>query len=61
VLTAIAAALAYDAAEDPGAVALQARLAAGGLDAVLAEVCGLPPEGEAAGMIRAARERLQAA
>jgi mannitol-1-phosphate 5-dehydrogenase len=61
VLAAIAAALAYDAPEDPGAVTLQARLAGEGLDAVLAEVCGLPPDGEAAGMIRAARERLQAA
>lgn len=61
VLTALAAALAYDEPADPAAVALQARLAAEGLDAVLAGVCGMPAGSDAAGMVCAACERLQAA
>ena len=40
----IAGALAFDESSDPHALELQARIRAGGLDAVLREVCALGPE-----------------
>lgn len=56
---AIAAAITYDNAEDPSATRLQALLATEGLDAVLQNVCGLAPDGEAAGLIRGAFDRTE--
>lgn len=41
--TGIAAALRFDHPDDPVATALQARLRAEGLDAILADVCGIVP------------------
>jgi mannitol-1-phosphate 5-dehydrogenase len=58
IVTATAAALRFDLASDPGAVALQARLRSDGLDATLRMVCGLPPGSEVAGWIRGGLERL---
>lgn len=49
---AIAAAYRFDDARDPLAVALQARLAAEGFDAVLAAVSGIQPDEPLAGLIR---------
>lgn len=50
-VTGIAAGLCFDSAEDPSAVALQARLKRDGLERVLSEVCGLAPGELLAGMI----------
>jgi mannitol-1-phosphate 5-dehydrogenase len=49
---AIAAAYCFDPADDPIAVDLRARLAAQGLDSVLAEVSGIRPEEPLAAQIR---------
>lgn len=49
---AIAAALHFDPPDDPLAADLQARLAADGLDAVLAEVCQIRPPEPLAALIR---------
>ncbi|MBI3911074.1 MAG: mannitol-1-phosphate 5-dehydrogenase [Armatimonadetes bacterium] len=54
----IAAALRFDPPGDPSAGELQALLQQEGLDDVLERVCGLPPAGELAGMIRSAAEPL---
>ncbi len=49
----IAAALRYDEPSDPAATALQRRLTEGGLESVLAEVCGLDPNGPLAMLVKA--------
>lgn len=51
-----AAALRYEDADDPAAVALQSRLKTAGLESVLFEVCGLPPRSAEAGLVRRAWE-----
>ncbi len=56
----IAAALTYDEPSDPQAVALQERLRAEGLDPVLADVCGLDPDGALARLVRPRYQRLRA-
>ncbi|MFQ6058627.1 MAG: mannitol-1-phosphate 5-dehydrogenase [Anaerolineae bacterium] len=48
----IAAGLAFDDPRDPQASRLQEMLRDQGLDAVLAQVCGLDPAGHLAGMVR---------
>ena len=47
----IAAAIAYDNPDDPHAVDLQGRLAAGGLEKVLADVCGIQPQEDLARLV----------
>jgi mannitol-1-phosphate 5-dehydrogenase len=49
----IAAALGYDYAEDPHAVALQAKLAQEGLEATLQSVCGIQGDEPLAALVRA--------
>ncbi len=49
---AIGAALKYANPQDPAAVKLQTMLAGEGLDAVLAQVCGIEPEGELARLVK---------
>jgi mannitol-1-phosphate 5-dehydrogenase len=53
----IAAALRFDAAEDPAALSLQAEIAELGLDAVLAARCGLSPEHPLAVRVRGCTAR----
>lgn len=48
----IAAGLAFDDPGDPQASRLQEMLREGGLDTILAQVCGLDPAGPLAGMVR---------
>lgn len=48
----VVAGLAFDPPGDPGAARLQALLAAGGVERVLQEVCGLAPEEPLHGLIR---------
>jgi len=50
---AIGAALKYANPQDPAAVKLQQMLAAEGLDAVLAKVCEIEPDGELARLVKA--------
>jgi mannitol-1-phosphate 5-dehydrogenase len=52
IIAGIAAALRFDAPDDPSAATLQAELEARGLDAVLEERCGLPSGDVLAGRIR---------
>ena len=56
----IAAALAYEEPSDPQATALQTRLSAEGLEAVLQAICGLDPRGTLAGLVRSRYHHLRA-
>jgi mannitol-1-phosphate 5-dehydrogenase len=57
---AVAAALTYDEATDPQAVAMQRAIAAGGLETVLTEDCGLLPHEELAHEVKQQWRRLTA-
>jgi mannitol-1-phosphate 5-dehydrogenase len=54
VLQAIAAALAYDAPDDPAAARVQGLLRHEGIESVLTEICGLPGDSTEAALIREA-------
>jgi hypothetical protein len=49
-----AAAIRYEAPDDPAAARLHALLEAEGLDAVLSRICGVSPDSEIARLVRAA-------
>jgi mannitol-1-phosphate 5-dehydrogenase len=49
-----AAAIRYEAPDDPAAVRVQAILADEGLDAVLSDICGVPSDSEIARLVRTA-------
>ncbi|MBW7864858.1 MAG: mannitol dehydrogenase [Candidatus Hydrogenedens sp.] len=54
----VAAAMRYDSPTDPGARRVQALMAQGGVNAVLAEICQIGPESPLAELVRAGDARL---